>query len=1262
MRSRSLASCLEMRKLTAVLSLFLLTGLYALATPSKQEFSITSADIQDGYVIKKVWLSNYAIPQVSLSDVTFTPAGATASAGLHLADPSAFDIVLGKERKRPFAFVRIPAYSKSIASGSLQQMASFTLTVDEPQTSEPIGYQAKTTAASSVLASGSWYKISITDRGVYKIDYDFLKNKLGVNPDNINPALIRVYGNGGEMMSESNAVAKPDDLVENAIQVFDGGDGAFNQGDYFLFYANGPMKWVPDATNKRFSHVKNLYEDKSYYFLNFDLGIGKRIENQSGNLTSNVTVSDFNYYAVHEEDIINVGKFGKEWWGEEFSTEPGKVNSRTFDFNLGNGASVNDSVRVRLYLGSKCTSSGNNFSVSMNSQIIGNYYLGAVGVDEEADPVSTQYSEYKLPVSNTASFIVNYNPGASTGRGYLNYIELNARRGLYFVGGQLSFRDINSVGPGKVASFGLSNAGSNVQVWDVTDGLQPVKMNGAVSGNQYVVKQDASSLHEFIAMDGSEYLSPDYVGGVDNQNLHGSDQVDFIIITHPDFKAAADKLADFHRQKDGMRVAVATTTQVFNEFGSGAHDIGAIRDYARMFYTRAGLDTTEMPSYMLLLGDASYDYKDRIAGNTNYVPTYETAQSIQVITGYCSDDYFSFLDDNEDIENTDIANTMDIGVGRLPVHTSAEADAVVNKIINYASPASLGPWRISTTVVGDNGDGEVHFDDGEIMASTINDHSDLYNETKVYIAAFPLVSTPGGARAPEANKTINDQIFKGTFLMNYNGHGSTQTLAHERILTQDDFNNWKNFDKLPIMVTATCEFSRYDNPDYVSAGERLILKSDGGAIALLTTTQLVYQYLNRTINVNFLNTQFSQDNGKWLTLGDAFRRSKNITYATPQSAWTLANFRKFALLGDPALTPAFPKHRVATDQILDGNTNEPVDSVKALGSYVIKGSVKDQSGQKLEDFNGRVYVTIYDKPKTASTLNAPIRTFQVQNNIIYKGKATVTNGSFSFAFIAPKDLNYDFGKGKISYYVEDGTTDGAGADTGVVVGGFSDNPIIDDDAPLVKPFINDSLFQDGGITGPNTLLYVQLSDRTGINVSGNSVGHDLTAILDDNTQSPYILNDYYETAPNDYTHGYVNFPVTGLSEGRHSLTVKAWDMNNNSGEGKIYFEVFNGNVMQVRNLMNYPNPFTDITHFVFEHNHPEEALNVQINIYSTSGYLVRTITRSYTPGGSRSNEIDWDGTDNNGAKLSAGVYVYRINIATTKGIQAQAYQKLVLVR
>ncbi len=1240
-----------MKLFSFLLSVGVLLAFSGFSQNQELHFSVQESEISNGFVVKKIWLKNYEMPKIIFSETVFEEM---KSLNLKFCSTSFKDVelILGKEKKKPFAFVRIPVYFKEN-----KKLSSFSMIISEQESLENKSTPAlKTTTDNSVLASGKWYKISVAQRGIFKLDYNFIQNKLGINPATISTTNIRVYGNGGTVFSENNSEENIDDLKENSIVVMDGGDGIFNQNDYVLFYANGPLKWIKDSVNKSFNHVQNIYNDSSYYFLNFDLGPGLRIANQTGNFNPNLTVNSFNNYATHDQDIVNVGRFGKTWWGEEFSNDPGKHATQNFNFQT---SPLIDSALVRLHFGSRSSVSGNSVNALLNGQSFCSTSFGSVGNGIEDNPIVDYYQTSKLKITgNALSIQIQYNPAISTGKGYLDYLELNWRSELSFQNGQMNFCDWNSVGNGNIANYQMQNSSNNIVVWDITE--TPTRMNGNLSGSTYSFNQSASFLHEFVAFDGSSFFTPGFTGIVANQNLHASPQVDYIIVTHHDFLEAANKLANFHQQKNNYRVIVATTEQVFNEFGSGSQDIGAIRDFARMFYKRAGNDTAEMPKHILLLGDASFDYKNRTANNTNFVPTYETSESVDLINSYCSDDFFGFLDDNEGIENWSVANTLDMGVGRLPVTTEESAMSMVDKIINYSSVNSLGPWRLSTTLITDNGDGNQHFLDGEVMASTIENHSPLHNETKVYLSAIPTISTPGGVRAPDANKAINDAIFKGTFLMNYNGHGSISTMAHERIMTQDDFNYWKNFDKLPIMVTATCDFSKYDDPAYVSAGEKLVVKADGGAIALLTTTQLVYAFLNRPMNAQFLSTLFQNNKGDFPSFGEAFRNSKNITYTTLKDSYALGNYRKFVLLGDPASMPNFPKYNIETEALLDGNNQQPVDTIRALGKYQIKGNIKDNYGSVLSNFNGRLYITIFDKPKTVNTLDASPLSFQIQNSIIYKGKVSVSDGKFSFVFIAPKDLNYDFGKGKISYYAENGVIDAAGMDTNKFIGGFSESPVVDNNEPLVKPYMNDSLFHDGGITGNSSILFVKLFDETGINVSGNSIGHDLTAVLDDDYASPFILNDYYETAPNDYQTGFVHFPISGLIDGRHAIKVKAWDMNNNSGEGLINFEVLNGKIVAVQNLMNYPNPFSTLTHFVFDHNRPNEELTVNIKIVNTNGILVTNLTQTFTPEGSRS-EITWDGTDS-GIKLPSGLYVYEIILTTKEGIQTSAHEKLVIVR
>jgi len=1227
-------------------------------------YHISTSNISNGKIVKRIWLNNYAMPQVQLTEKNYQ-IGGNINPKYISKDASKLIVQLGKERGRPFVRIEIPAYY-SDSAGQTNQLTDLKMEVIEPDATPANAYKpTKTTAINSVLASGTWYKIAVPATGLYKIDYNFLKNA-GVDVSNITSANIGLYGNGGNMLSENNAVPRPNDLLQNAIYVNDGGGGTFGPGSYFIFYAIGPTTWTKDSVDQRFIHQDNLYSDSSYYFLNLSLSSpGLRVSGQQGSLTGNETVTSFNDYAVHDSEINSPAQSGQEWYGEAFGQNPGDNTSLSFNFSFGSTVS---SIHSAIDVASVSPVNGNVFTITANGQQINSVTLSAVqSSSEEYDPVieSGELDWDNASInSQNISFTVNYESSNSTATGYLKYIELNMRRPLVISGSQLSFRDWQSVGPGMTATYQLQNANSATQVWDVTNPQGAIAMNGTLNGSTYSFTQDAQMLHEFVAMNSNDMSYPSFDGVVLNQNLHASGQVDMIIVTYPGFLEAAQQIASFHTQNDNLRVVVATTTQVYNEFSSGSQDISAIRDYARMFYTQAGSDTTQMPKYLLLLGGASYDYKNRVANNSDYVPTYETSQSHDNVYSYCTDDFFGFLDDNEDIENTSIPNTLDIGVGRISARSLTDALGVVNKINIYKGPSSLGPWRLSTTFVGDKADGAGnHMQDAEWVAENVQTVSNnLYNQTKVYVDNCTIITTPGGDRCPDANSLIDNQVSQGTFLINYNGHGNTELWSYERILTPDDYNSWTNLNKLPFMLTATCDFGQFDQPANVSAGELLVLNKNGGAIAALITTQAVYATSNLEIDTQYLTAQFSPIGvNKWNAFGDAVRIGKNVTYVS--TSGDVPNFRKFSLLGDPALTPDFPQYNIQTDSIKDGISLQTTDSIKALGSYVIYGSVRDNNNNLLNSFNGNLFVTIYDKPQTFTVPDAvaPV-TFQVQNNIIYRGQATFTNGQFSYTFIAPKDLNYAYGNGKISSYADNGITDASQTDTSTVIGGFSDNPVISDVAPIVRPYINDSFFINGGITGPNTVLYVVINDPTGINISGYEVGHDLVGILDGNDAQPYILNDFYVTAPNTYKLGFVTFALLGLSDGAHSLKVRAWDVNDNYGEGTVNFVVVDGSVVQIQGLMNYPNPFKDVTHFVFEHNHPNEALGVQIAIYNTAGALVRMIDESITPTDSRTNEMTWDGTDNNGIKLPTGLYVYRMKITDDQGVSTTGYQKLVLIR
>jgi len=1214
-------------------------------------------NITTDYYNEIIYIKNPTLPQISLIDSSFE-AGASSATNTLPNTIGPLQMRLGVERKRPFIVVSIPTKIYQATSNTTQQLTSITLEITEQAAPQVTSAQKTTATTQSVLATGTWYKLGVTQTGFHKITKSLL-NSIGINTDGLNTNNIRIFGNGGAMLSEDNRVNRPDDLLENALWVNDGGDQTMNDNDFIIFYAQGTTAWIKDSVNQRFKHQNNLYADTSYYFITVDNGPGLRVQQQTSAPTSNITATNFNYRMVFEQDLVSPISAGKSWYGSSFLRELANFN-QSFNFNLGTTVGQ---MFTTIAVASTSKATGSNFNITLNGAPIINRSFGQATVGSRF--VTHQNLTWQGDLnSSSANFNITFTPALTDSRGYLDYIAINGRGALQFTGDQFTFRDWQTTGAGKIAQYVLQNANDFTQVWDVTTPNAPIALKGTLTGSNYSCSQDASYLHEFAAFRGLDLPTPIAIGNVPNQNLHAAGAVDLIIVAHPKYMEPAQKVADFHTQHDHLNVRLVTTQQVYNEFASGRQDISAIRDFARMFYKRAGTDTNAMPKYLCLFGGASYDYKYRINQNCNYVPTFETLNDSDEIYTYSSDDFYGFLDDSENMEDRTIINALDIGVGRIPARTLADANAVANKIINYKSTGSLGPWRLNTLFVADDNDGAGnHLDDAETMARTTNTFSkNLSNIQKVYVNAIPTISTPAGLRCPNANVAINDQIYKGLFMVNYNGHGNPQVWAGERILTQDDFNTWDNLGKLPFMVTATCDFGQFDRPQQVSAAELLLNKADGGVIAMVTTTQAVYAFYNNPMNMEYLTAQYTKNsNGKWNTFGDALRKGKNMTFITSRNYDEFANFNKFALLGDPALTPNFPENNVVLDSLLDGITGQRTDTLKALGKYTIKGSIKDYAMAPMTQFTGSLYVSIYDKPRTINTLTGA-RSFKMQDNLIYKGKVSVVNGKFAFSFITPKDINYNMGIGKISTYAENGVTDAAGSDTSIAIGGFSANPQLSNNGPEVAVFINDSNFISGGITGTNSKLYIQLKSETGINVSGYTVGHDLLGILDDNQEQPYLLNDYYETAPNTYQRGFVTYPLQNLANGNHHIRVRAWDANNNMGEGEVYFTVVEGKVVSLEQLGNYPNPFSNTTHFVFEHNHPEENLSIEINVYSLEGKLVKTIQQPMTPTGSRTLDIVWDGTGTDGALLVSGMYMYQLKVTTNQGISNIAYQKLIITR
>jgi hypothetical protein len=1116
----------------------------------------------------------------------------------------------------------------------------------------------RTYKSSSVLASGNWYKISVGREGIYKIDPTFL-SALGLQGA-IPSAQIRIYGNGGGMLPESNAAQAMDDLEEIAVVVEDGGDGVFNGPDQLLFYSPGPDHWELDSNTHSFHHTKNLYNDKAYYFITIG-GVGKRIKQQTIPPVPQSTITSFDEHYFHELDSVNFLSSGKEWYGEEMTSAPGKSLSRSIITAIP-GIIPGRQASITTNLSARSINVASSFSVTINGFPVQQIAIPAVGTGI-LDPFARQVEKKDNFIATPDPIVtLSFSPGSFNAQGWLNWFELFYRRNLEMpVSRQLVFRDLLSAGTPAV-QYILSNADSHTQVWDISDQGEPAKMLGVISGNQLQFSNDARELKEYIAFS-DNYLLPVAKGKVANQNLHDNPSVDFFIITPPGFITEAERLANFHQQHDQLKTLVVTTEQVYNEFSGGSPDPSALRNFIRMFYDRYRTTWKESGKYLLLFGKGSFDYKDRVPNNTALVPVYESNASLDPLSTYTSDDFYGFLEENEDINSGLLINTLDIGIGRIPAKNMAEAKNFVDKVMVYHSAASLGSWRNHIDLVADDEDNNLHLQDAESLSAVITSEAPVFNVQKIYLDAFRQESGSAGGRYPEANIQVDNSIYSGTLIWNYSGHGGSQRLAEEVVLDQSIVNKWDNATKLPLFITATCDFAPYDNPLVNSLGENILVRPKTGGIGLMTTSRVVFAYSNRIINANYLKAALTPDsNGRYKTLGAAVLDAKNFTYL---NSGDIINNRKFALLGDPAMTLGFPEFKVTARTINGKDVTGTPDTLSATELVAIEGFINDLHNIPDNGFNGTAYLTLLDKPETISTLGNDPGSFPVgftqQANILFKGKASVENGKFLFRFRLPKDINYQYGKGKISLYAENGSKGGSGYSSNIIIGGLDTAANKDHQGPEIKAFLNDEKFVNGSITNATPVLLVKLVDSSGINTVSSGIGHDLVATLDNDNNKYYVLNNFYETDLDNFQKGTVRFQMPQLDPGHHTLKIKAWDVTNNSSEYLLEFTVIESGELRLEHVLNYPNPFTTSTSFWFEHNHPFEDLYAKVEVFTVSGKLIKTLIQTINSAGNRSNDILWDGRDEYGNKLGRGVYVYRVKIRTSYGKTAEKWERLVIL-
>ena len=1033
-----------------------------------------------------------------------------------------------------------------------------------------------------------------------------------------------------------------------------------DDGDFILFYGKGPESWETNATD--YNHVKNVFSDFAFYFITWGGANGKRIgESGSGEgLTNPKIITESDYLYVHEVDEVNFRNSGREWFGEVLTIE-----SKSFEINIPDIINSGKNF-IRSEVASR-TAIQTQINLNLNGNPLINF-LCDTPVNPESNGNYVQVINKQNTFANTGSFTLTYDyyrPQLFS-EAWINYFEIQCKRKMKPIDGQIHLFNLESKNTLGKVQYLIEDFNSDFTLWDVTDfkniSVQKTYADGGKSA--FIVNANNKLLRYLVFKNGSE-KTPEMVGKLENQNLHALSAVDYIIITHPDFKAQAERLAKFHEERNGYTYLITYPEKIYNEFSSGALDITAIRDFVKMIYDREPV-FSKKPKALLLLGDASFDYKNIKYKSGNFVPVFESYEYNDNVSSYCSDDYYVILGENEGFwpktpDGSD--ESMDMGVGRLPAKSSYEAEVMVDKCIYYKTKSNKGEWRSSVTFLADDEDNDDHFDQTEKLSETVEKEFPPLNITKIYLDAFKQVSLGNGNAYPDVNEAINNTIAKGTLVLNYLGHGGGSGMAHERVVSIPMIVSWRNYDRLCFFVTGTCDLAQFDNPKEESPGELMMSNDEGGAIGMMTTTRKVYIGLNATFSENlFKNNLFKRDGSHFTTFGQSYVNVKNSMVASE-------NVRNYIMFGDPLLDLNLPVQKTMITSI-NGNTvtASSKDTLKALSKVVIEGIVTDTTNNVLTDFNGDVAITLFDKKQTFKTLaNDPgssVQPFKVRNNVLYRGKASVINGIFKVSFIMPKDIDYAIGKGRIFTYAYNDKTDAVGIYDSAYVGGTGDKLADDNTGPQIDVFLEDEKFVNGGIVSKNPLLIIKLWDENGINTAGNGVGREIIGILDKGGENSknYILNDFYSTTLDSYQGGEVRIRLADLAPGKHILIVRAWDVYNNSSENLVEFVVASNENMAIKNLLNYPNPFTSKTKIQFDHNKAGQELSVAINILSLSGKVVKTLYTKIPNASSHIDQIEWDGKDEYGQSLARGVYLYKIKVKSEDGKTEEQIQKMVLIK
>jgi hypothetical protein len=1099
-----------------------------------------------------------------------------------------------------------------------------------------------------MLSKGNWVKIAVPNEGVYQLTGAQFK-AMGFT-GKLNANQVQLFGMDLANLSEKVPDALPDSLTEMAIEMQDGGDGIFDDQDQFLFYAQGHYKWVSTNHLEAPIHQKISSTDSLYFFLRIGTN-GKRILNLNKTGTASKLVQTYLAKWLIEKDTINILSSGKIWLGDPMGIGLGKKTTQLFPLNM-EGLQFNAPIIFQSQLAASSYQIDATFSMKLNDQLLSTKSLNPVSglIFEDAYKIRFDTSTIWLDKTNllksgqqltNMNFQVDFNaPAGSTG--WIDYMVLQGQRTIGYWGNSGFGFDYQTSKPiNQLVEFEIQNATTQTRVWDLSQYLQPVALNTQLGQNGIATFKIMDTAHKyFYVFEANKINTAQFSSVIQNDSSFSVKPIDYIIITVPDFFPAAKALQSFHEKQNGYKVGLFNATQVYNEMASGQPSHIAIRNFIKYLIEQSKLKNQVSPAYVLLFGMGNFNAQ-KIQINKE-LPVYTSEVSNAILTSYSSDDFYAIQEPGNQIKFTQTIDSISLAIGRIPARTLAEANKMVEKLIQYQSSKKMGLWQNQLTWVADDGDYNLHLQDAEEILGNLKTKATKWNHKKLYLDLFKASQTLTGNTYPEVNKAIQEAVQAGTLVLNYTGHGNFLRLTEEAVISKSEMQSWNNAGKLPIMVTASCDFAPYDQPGNAPIGFDALMQNDKGIIALVAANRLVFAYSNKQINDAFMQALLVPNaDGQFKTIGQALQTAKKYNFNRNGDR---LNAFKFGLMGDPAMRIVQPKYQINCTEL---NQTPWMDTLnlKAGGKYTIKGNLSAKN-QTLQNFKGSIDMVLWDAPSTKKTLanqtNSQSVAVETQEQALFKGKATVQNGQFEISFILPINLpSSDVAALKLELYAYNDTADARMQFQSIYIQGATEKNRLDTIGPVIKSYINDTAFKSGDWVSTPSTLYVRLKDSAGIQSSGNELGHDLKLIIDDTLVKNYNLNAFFSYDENQYQSGVIQYPLPVLEEGKHQLIVKAWDLLGNVSKDTIWIEVPSKKNKNIRNLSISPNPVQANAKFSFELNNIVDPIWMQLEVFDASGRRHYSTSEQIQPRGNKI-VIDWGGHTSNGSLLPPGKYYFKV--------------------